>query len=66
MALVIKDVIKLYSEKNVKIGLTKEQVEKNHAVVCDFFAFVVDQDIEISFYDKRGIPACELTSKESK
>ena len=65
MSLVIKDVIKMYDEKNVKTGLAKDQMERNHAVVCDFFAFVVDKDIEILFKDKRGIPASELVAKEA-
>ena len=64
--MVIKDVIKLYDDKNEKMGLPKTEKEKLHAVVCDFFAFVVNSDLEITFYDKRCIPASELVTKESK
>jgi hypothetical protein len=51
--LLIKEVIKMYDDHGMKLGLTKPQMEHNHAVVCNFFAFVIDQDLEILFKDKR-------------
>ena len=54
-ALLIKDVITMYGEKAEKLGVHKLERERNHAIICGFFAFVVDSDIEISFKDKRYV-----------
>ena len=63
--MLIKDVIQLYDEAKTKRGFDKKQVQSEHGIISDFFAFVIDQDMEISFKDKRDVPVHELTAKES-
>ena len=54
-ALLIKDVIRMYSEKLENMGIHKLERERNHAIICGFFAFVVDADIEIQFKFLLGV-----------
>ena len=56
-ALLIKEVIAMYDQKAEKMGIHKLERERNHAIICGFFAFVVDADIEIQFKDKRFVPS---------
>ncbi len=53
--ILIKEVIAMYDQKAEKMGVHKLERERNHAIICGFFAFVVDTDIEISFNDKRFV-----------
>ena len=55
-ALLIKEVIAMYDKKAEQLGVHKLERERNHAIVCGFFTFIVDADIEIMFKDKRFVP----------
>lgn len=61
--MLIKDAIKMYDENLRKKDVKESQRTANHTAIVEFFTFLVDQDCEISFKDKRGIPASELTKE---
>ena len=62
-ALLIKEIIKMYDDKLITQGVHKLEQERNHAIVCGFYAYLVDADIEIAFRDKRKVSGADLVKE---